>query len=181
MAVCAGYVCARQSSFVNRDPIVLRTGIVPLQTMTDPFVTSNRKSAASPVCSLYPQVKHSQRLRMVIILKFPLQHTRLTYISSMEGKFQPQSFNTLWLAPAKRIALVEQSEELPKVGYAARLVHVLCHTNPCRLWSLKWPSIITRLIDPITCSLMSDRVICKHKKERCQYMTLNTLTETRCQ
>ena len=49
------------------------------------------------------------------------------------------------------------------------------------LRDMKWPSATTRLTTQFTSGLISDLVICKHRKEYGhKYMTLDVLTETRC-
>ena len=67
-------------------------------------------------------------------------------------------------------------------GWTSGVIKLVCkpahtHTNP--RGRLKWPSAITRLTAHCTCGLMSDLVICRHKKVWL-YVTPNILIKTRC-
>ena len=58
------------------------------------------------------------------------------------------------------------SHARPTNLYRGDKVTVLTHTYPHKpLKKIKWPSAITMLTTHFMCGLMSDLVICKHRKE----------------
>ena len=68
------------------------------------------------------------------------------------------------------------------VGLWGDEVCMLTHTYPHKpLSKIKWLYIIARMTAHFKCGLMSNLVICKHRKKVLQYITLNVLTETRCE